>query len=58
MKLRECRVYIQGENLALISKYPGWDPEISTSLSPQLIGIDNYGVPVPTIYKLGINLTF
>ena len=58
MKMKSARVYIQGENLALISRYKGWDPEISTSLDPSLIGIDNYGVPSPRIYKLGVNITF
>ncbi len=58
MRMKDVRVYVQGENLALFSKYPGWDPEISVSLSPQLIGIDNYGVPSPTIYKLGVNISF
>lgn len=58
MKMKSARVFIQGENLALMSKYRGWDPEISTSLDPSLIGIDNYGVPSPRIYKLGVNVTF
>lgn len=58
MKMKNVRVYLQGENLALISRYRGWDPEISSSLSPQTIGIDNYGVPSPRIYKLGVNISF
>lgn len=58
MKMKSARVYVQGENLALISKYRGWDPEISTSLDPSLIGVDSYGVPSPCIYKLGVNITF
>ena len=58
MHMTSVRVYLQGENLALMSKYPGWDPEISTSLDPSLAGIDNYGVPAPRIFKAGINITF
>lgn len=58
MHMKSVRVYLQGENLALMSKYPGWDPEISTSLDPSLAGIDNYGVPAPRIFKAGINITF
>lgn len=58
MKMKSMRIYLQGENLALISKYRGWDPEISTSLDPSLIGVDNYGVPSPRIYKLGVNISF
>ena len=58
MKMKSVRVYLQGENLALISKYRGWDPEISNSTNPALIGCDNYGVPTPRIYKLGVNISF
>ena len=58
MKMKSVRLYLQGENLALISKYPGWDPEISNNINPALIGSDNYGVPVPRIYKLGVNISF
>lgn len=58
VKMKSVRVYLQGENLALISKYRGWDPEISNSTNPALIGCDNYGVPTPRIYKLGVNLSF
>ena len=58
MKMRSVRVYLQGENLALISKYRGWDPEISNSTNPALMGCDNYGVPTPRIYKLGVNISF
>ncbi len=52
------RFYIQGENLWLGSPYRGWDPEISTSTDPSLIGVDNYGVPRPTSAKLGVSVTF
>ena len=58
MKMKSMRVFVQGENLALWSRYPGWDPEVSTSLDPSLIGIDNYGVPTPSIYKIGVNVSF
>lgn len=56
--MKSVRVYVQGENLALISKYPAGTQEISTSLDPCFIGIDNYGVPAPRIFKAGINITF
>ena len=58
VRMRSVRVYVQGENLALISRYPGWDPEMSTSLDPQLFGVANYGVPTPRVYKAGVNITF
>ena len=58
VKMKAIRVYLQGENLALISKYRGWDPEVSSDLSPSLIGLDKYGVPTPRGYKLGVNISF
>ncbi|MBO4447804.1 MAG: TonB-dependent receptor [Bacteroidales bacterium] len=58
MHIKGLRVYVQGENLALISRYPGWDPDISTSVDPSLIGVDNYGVPRSTVYKMGVTLKF
>lgn len=58
MRIKGLRLFVQGENLALISPYPGWDPNISISVDPSQIGVDNYGVPRPTVYKLGASLTF
>ncbi len=58
LHIKGLRIYLQGENLALISRYPGWDPDISTSVDPSLIGVDNYGVPRSTVYKLGATVKF
>ena len=58
LHIKGLRVYLQGENLAILSRYPGWDPETTTSVDPSLIGVDNYGVPRSTVYKLGATLTF
>ena len=56
--IKGLRVFVQGENLALISRYPGWDPDVSTSVDPSLIGVDSYGVPRATVYKLGATVKF
>ena len=58
MKMKSARIFIQGENLALFSKYPGWDPEVCNSTDPSLYGNVQYAVPAPSIYKIGVNLTF
>ena len=58
MRIKGLRIYVQGENLALLSRYPGWDPDTSTSTDPSLTGVNNYGVPRATVYKLGATLTF
>jgi hypothetical protein len=46
--LQRARIYFSGENLLMITKYPGLDPEIGA------------GVDYPTMrqYALGVNLTF
>lgn len=46
--LQRARIYFSGENVLLITKFPGLDPEIGS------------GVSYPTMrqYALGVNLTF
>lgn len=56
--LKGLRLYLQGDNLFLCSRYPGWDPETSVNLDPRFYGEDNDGVPQPRIFKLGVNITF
>ncbi len=58
ISMSNVRVFVQGENLALLSKYPGWDPELSVSTDPRTMGNDNYGVPSPRLFKTGVNITF
>ena len=58
LHIKGLRVYLQGENMALISRYPGWDPDVSTSVDPSLIGVDSYGVPRATVYKIGATVKF
>ncbi len=58
MRIKAARIFLQGENLALMSKFPGWDPEVCNSTDPSLYGNVAYAVPTPSIYKIGINLTF
>lgn len=58
LHLKGLRVYVQGDNLLLFSKYSGWDPEVSTNLDPRYFGMDNYGVPQPRSFNVGLNLTF
>lgn len=55
--LKGLRLYLQGDNLLLLSRYSGWDPEISNNLSPQFAGVDTFGVPQPRTFSFGFNLT-
>ena len=55
--LKGLRVYAQGDNLLLFSRYSGWDPEVSKNMDPQFFGVDLYGVPQPRTFNFGINLS-
>ncbi|PTL27360.1 SusC/RagA family TonB-linked outer membrane protein [Prevotella sp. oral taxon 820] len=54
--LKGLRVYMQGDNLLLFSKYSGWDPEVSKNLDPRFMGMDAYGVPPSKTINFGVNL--
>lgn len=56
--MKGLRLYVQGDNLLLFSKYSGWDPEVSKSLEPQFFGVDLYGVPPSRTFNVGLNLNF
>ncbi|MGX5817356.1 SusC/RagA family TonB-linked outer membrane protein [Chitinophaga lutea] len=46
--MQRARVYVSGENLLLITKFPGLDPEIGSGV----------GYPTMKQYAFGVNLTF
>jgi TonB-linked SusC/RagA family outer membrane protein len=51
--IKSARIYVQGNNLHVWTKYNGIDPENFTQL-----GIDNSSVPQQRSYTLGVNLGF
>lgn len=55
--MKGLRIYFQGDNLFLISKYPGWDPDVSKDLNPLYYGVDRLTVPQPRMFTFGINIT-
>ncbi|WP_026463400.1 SusC/RagA family TonB-linked outer membrane protein [Adhaeribacter aquaticus] len=50
------KLFISGQNLRTFTKYSGYDPEIGGRTAYGQ-GIDNYNIPVPRTYIMGINLT-
>ena len=69
IKLSRLRVYAQAQNLFLITKYTGYDPETSTynagidnngrqTNSNFTQGIQFYDYPKPRVYLLGVNASF
>jgi hypothetical protein len=60
LKMSRLRIYAQAQNLFLITKYTGYDPETSTynNSSNFTQGILFYDYPKPHTYLLGINASF
>lgn len=53
------RIYLRGENLAILTGYKGLDPEISTYRNSNFqTGWENRSIPFPRTYTLGVSLTF
>ena len=52
------RVYCTGNNLATLTKYSGFDPEVSTMSSPLTPGIDFGAYPLSRTFIIGANITF
>ena len=61
-KLRKARIssiklYLNGENLFVITKYSGMDPDVSTS-NPLFTGFDRMSYPKARTFTFGINMSF
>ncbi|WP_020530356.1 TonB-dependent receptor [Flexithrix dorotheae] len=62
--LQKARVYISGDNLLLITKYSGYDPDVNSMQGGgggnrnYTLGIDNGSYPAARVYKAGFNVTF
>ena len=57
-KFNNIRVFGQIDNVFLLTKYSGWDPEVNTNLDPRFFGVDNFNNPQPRTYNLGVNFNF
>lgn len=56
---QSLRIYASGQNLFLITDYPGYDPEIKTyTKNPQKRGVDFGTYPGTKTYLLGLKLTY
>lgn len=58
MKMKGLRLYVQGDNLFILTRYPGYDPEVSTDMDARFYGVDNINVPQPRTVSIGANLSF
>ena len=58
IRLQKLRIYASGQNLFLLTKYKGYDPEVSTHASEFGQGIDDFGEPRARTYTIGLNVNF
>lgn len=56
LKLDRIRVFASVQNFFLVTKYWGYDPEVSNSGSPFDQGFGLYDYPKPRVFMLGINV--
>lgn len=60
-KIKSARIYVNGQNLLLFTKYSGFDPEVNTDKTLNGVpsaGIDYLSYPRSKSYSIGLNLTF
>lgn len=58
LKLNNARVYCTLNNIATITGYSGYDPEVSAKGGALTPGIDNSSYPRSKSWVVGVNLTF
>jgi hypothetical protein len=59
LRISRLRIYGTANNVAVITGYSGYDPEVSTRLgSPVTPGVDYSAYPRSRTYIFGVNLTF
>ena len=59
MKIQNLRVYVSGYNIFCLTKYTGFDPEVSTRRQTTLTpGVDYSAYPKSRQFVVGLNLTF
>ena len=58
--ISKARVYVSGQNLFTITKYPFWDPDVNSKGSGTSItqGVDATSYPSPRTYSIGCKITF
>ncbi|MBD3630019.1 TonB-dependent receptor [Cyclobacterium sp.] len=55
--LSNLRVQASVQNFFVITGYPGYDPEVSTSTENFSQGVDLYSYPKPRVFQLGLSCT-
>ena len=58
IKISGCEVYLSGQNLWVLTRYSGLDPEVSTKHSALTPGFDYSSYARNRVYQLGVNIEF
>lgn len=58
LHVEKLRIYFTAHNIACITGYKGYDPEVSSSSNPMCPGIDFATYPKSRSYTMGLNLQF
>ncbi|HWZ03540.1 MAG TPA: TonB-dependent receptor [Mucilaginibacter sp.] len=60
IKIDRLRIFVNGYNLFIITKYKGWDPEVNTDFEASNINLGNdfYSAPQPRTVTFGLNVGF
>ena len=58
LKISKLRFYLTGNNLAVFTKYTGYDPEVSVSNNGLTPGLDYSAYPKSRSFIFGLNVTF
>lgn len=56
LKLDRLRIYGSVQNFFVVTKYKGYDPEVSNSSAPFDQGLTLYDYPKPRVFMLGLNI--
>ena len=56
--LRNLKVYGSVQNFLLLTKYYGYDPEVSDATQPFAQGITVFGYPKPRTFTIGLSINF
>ncbi|WP_183561429.1 SusC/RagA family TonB-linked outer membrane protein [Mucilaginibacter sp. SP1R1] len=55
--IRSLEIYVSGQNIWTITKYPGYDPEVSNSTNAITQGLETGVIPNPKTYTVGLRAT-
>jgi len=58
LKLKKARIYVSAQNILTLTKYSGYDPEVSIRNSALTPGLDFSAYPRAMSVNVGLNLNF